>query len=38
MMVTNQSKDMGLVKGMDTLLGCSEKENDGNVNSNLKPS
>lgn len=36
--VTNQSEDMGLARGMDTLSGCSEKENDGNVNSNLKSS
>lgn len=36
--VTNQSEDMGLAKGMDTLSGCSEKAKDGNVNSNLKSS
>jgi len=36
--VTDQSEDMGLIKGMDTLSGCSEKGNDGNVNSNLKSS
>lgn len=36
--VANQSEDMGLAKGMDTLFGCSEKAKDGNGNSNLKPS